>query len=403
MAGHAMDLAPGLTDVQRRAASRPHFPVPACCVVTGGSGFVGQRLVEMLVERGAKRVVSFDIRPPPPGSWEDGRIEYVIGDLRKPSDLSTAVRGADCVWHLGAAVGPFHPTELYEEVNYHGTRHLLEACRSAGVPKLVFSSSPSTRMTGCAVDGLSELEMPRLPLKRYLQDYARTKAMGEMLVAEACCDELLTVAVAPHTVYGPRDTLFLPNILESAGVGKLRVFGNGQNRVCFSHVDNYCHGLILAERALQKGAEILGQFYICSDAATHPHPEGYCIFWDELEKAIVGLGFPSIQAKLHLPVGLMMFLGYVCSFFGFLLGRKFKLSPFTVKMLTIHRWFKFDRPEQDLGYKPIIPFEEGWPDTIEWFRTVWLPNIYNPSAASGYGQLHSASQQKIEQQSKKAS
>ena len=70
------------------------------------------------------------------------------------------------------------------------------------------------------------------------------------MVTGACCPELLTVAIAPHQVYGPRDTLYLPNFMETAATGKLRVFGNGQNKVCFTYVDNYCHGLILGERAL---------------------------------------------------------------------------------------------------------------------------------------------------------
>jgi hypothetical protein len=42
------------------------------------------------------------------------------------------------------------------------------------------------------------------------------------------------VAVAPHQVYGPRDNLFLPNILEAAGTGRLRVMGNGRNKICFT-------------------------------------------------------------------------------------------------------------------------------------------------------------------------
>ena len=50
--------------------------------------------------------------------------------------------------------------------------------------------------------------------------------------------------------YGPRDNLFLPNILEAGGTGRIRIFGPGTNRICFTHVDNYCHGLIIAERAL---------------------------------------------------------------------------------------------------------------------------------------------------------
>ena len=66
--------APALTALQRRAAEQAFPAVPRRCAVTGGSGFVGQRLVEMLVERGAEHVVSFDILPMPPKAWQDPRI-----------------------------------------------------------------------------------------------------------------------------------------------------------------------------------------------------------------------------------------------------------------------------------------------------------------------------------------
>jgi len=394
-------LAPALSPVQRQAAKQAHPLVPGHCVVTGGSGFVGQRLVEMLVERGAQKVVSFDISPAPPNSWDHPKIDYIQGDLRNPADVAAAVAGADCVWHIGAAVGPFHPYKLYEEVNFEGTKHVIKACLTAKVPKIVMSSSPSTRFDGTDIDGLSETQLPPLPQKTYLQDYARTKAMGEKAMTEACCDELLTIAVAPHQVYGPRDTLFLPNMLETAGTGKLRIFGEGKNRICFTHVDNYCHGLILAERALYVGSPALGQFYICTDAHTHPHSEGYCIFWEELDKAIVGCGFAPVGQKMHLPVMLMFFLAYVCNIVGFLLRTKLKLTPFTVKLLIMHRWFTYERAEKDLKYKPIIHFKEGWEDTIEWFKQQWLPLYYNRREASGYGAIHSRSQQKIDMQNKK--
>jgi len=399
-----MPTAPALTPLQRKAAEGSHPPVPATCVVTGGSGFVGQRLVEMLLERGAQRVVSFDILPAPPDAWRDPRIEYVEGDLRSLESVAQAVKGADCVWHLGAAVGPFHPAQLYEDVNFGGTRHVVKACRDAGVPKIVMSSSPSTRFDGSDIEGLSETDMPSIPQKRYLQEYAATKAAGEKFLTDACCDELLTIAVAPHQVYGPRDTLFLPNMLETAATGKLRVFGPGENRVCFTHVDNYCHGLILGERALYKGSPALAQFYICTDAATHTHPEGYCEFWRELDKAVVGMGFRSLFEKLHLPLWLMWCLAYVCHAVGLLIGKKMKLNPFTVKMLTMNRWFAFGRAERDLGYEPIIPFKEGWEDTIAWFKAEWLPPFMERrKAGSGYGQIYDGSQRKIDMQNKSVS
>ncbi len=61
--------------------------VPDVCFVTGGTGFVGQRLVEMLVERGAKKVVSFDIVPPPKDAWQHPNIEWVVGDITKPEQV----------------------------------------------------------------------------------------------------------------------------------------------------------------------------------------------------------------------------------------------------------------------------------------------------------------------------
>lgn len=53
--------------------------------------------------------------------------------------------------------------------------------------------------------------------------------------------------------------LMLPSLLQTAGSGKLRVFGNGENIISFCHVDNYCHGLILGAKALYPGSPALGE------------------------------------------------------------------------------------------------------------------------------------------------
>jgi len=241
------------------------------------------------------------------------------------------------------------------------------------VRKIVMSSSPSTRFDGSDIDGQSEAQMPTLPQKAYLQTYAETKAMGEKALTDACSDDLLTIAVAPHQVYGPRDNLFLPNLLEAAGTGRLRVFASGRNRICFTHVDNYAHALVIAERALKPGSKALGKFYIVTDGATHPHPEGYLYFWDVLEEAALAMGFSSVKARVHLPMWLLLVIATICDLIGALLGITLKLSHFNVKMLTMHRWFHIGAAESDLGYQPIVPFAAGWADTLEWFKAHWLP------------------------------
>ena len=369
-------VAPSSSPLQRKAALEGNYPpVPEVCVVTGGTGFVGNRLVEMLVERGAKRVISFDVVPPPEDAWKHPNIEWVVGDItdRKAVDDLLSTPGIGCVWHNAAAVGPFHPKPLYFKVNYEGTLNIIESAKEHGIKKIVFSSSPSTRFTGEDVDGLTEEEMPDLPLGKYMQTYAETKAMGEMALSNACTNEFLTVAVAPHQVYGPRDNLFLPNLLEAAMHGKLRVFGEGYNRICFTHVDNYCHGLIISEKALYPNSPALGKFYIVTDGKTHPKGEQYLIFWKILDEAIVAMGFTSLWKKMHLPKALLMFIAGICEFIGGLLGITMKLNKFNVTVLTMHRWFDISAAEKDLGFQPIVGFREGWDETKTWFKENWLP------------------------------
>jgi nucleoside-diphosphate-sugar epimerase len=349
-------------------------------LVTGSSGFAGARLVEMLLERGAKTVIAFDIVTPDTVLQErfkdvqkktGGKIiilSQTEGDLCSDAAVDAAfqkVPKLDVVFHIAALVGPFHKEKLYWDVNYHGTLRIIEGCKKYKVNKLVYSSSPSTRFTGGDVEGLSEDEMP-IPDK-FVALYAETKAKGEKAVSQACSDTLLTVSVAPHQLYGPYDSLFLPKLLEAAGSGKLRIFGKGQNKISLCHIDNYCIGLLCGADSLYKGSPALSNFYVVTD-------DGPQYFWKTINQAIVAMGFVDLETKVHLPVWLLYSVAYFCNFLTFLTGKQFKLKPFTVKMLIIHRYFNIKNARRDLQYKPLISFDKGWPDTIEWFRINWLPD-----------------------------
>lgn len=163
-----VELAPSNSEVQKKYAGKKYPPVPKKCLVTGGTGFCGQRLVEMLIERGAELVVSLDIVPPS-NAWQNPRIKYLTCDIGDKEAVVAACKGIDCVWHIAAAVGPFHPEALYRKVNYEGTLNVLEGCRRHSVTKLVMSSSPSTRFTGEDLDGVTEDELPKIPMDAYLQ------------------------------------------------------------------------------------------------------------------------------------------------------------------------------------------------------------------------------------------
>jgi nucleoside-diphosphate-sugar epimerase len=292
----------------------------------------------------------------------------------------------DCVFHIAALVGPYHVKEAYYKVNYEGSLNILKACREQGVKRIVMSSSPSTRFPypDPNVNGYTEDQLREINGGEYapvfLQPYAETKAMGEKAIRDACGtedDDLLTIAVAPHQVYGPRDGLFLPSLLQVAGSKKLRIMGSGENEISFCHVDNYCHGLILGYCALYAGSPALGKYYVVTDGAPQK-------FWRVLDTAIVGMGFDSLTTRTALPAWFIMGLAYMVVFFGniyaavtgtpkHIINFRLKLNPFAVKMLIINRYFDISGAERDLGYKPLISFEDGWRQTIMWFQENWLP------------------------------
>lgn len=359
--------------------------VPQRSVVTGSTGFAGRRLVEMLVERGAEKVVAFDVAPPAADALDDPRVVYVQGDIRNAEDVLAACRDVDCCFHLAALVGPYYTPQAFEEVNYRGTLHVLDACKKNKIPKLVMSSSPSTRFP-CpdpSVRGLGEDELERLngPGKyspTFHAEYARTKAKAEAAVLDACCDDLMTIAVAPHQLYGPRDPLLFPSLLDAAKSGKLRVFGDGKNRVSFTHIENYCHALILGAEALYPDSVALAKFYVVTD------PDNV-LLWDAFDSAVTGFGLPSIKTKRAVPLRIMVAVASVTLAAGHVVSRvtgrplsevlrKFKLTPFSVRMLVIDRWFDFSRATRDIGYQPLLTFEDGWRQTTEWFRTNGLPS-----------------------------
>ena len=352
-------------------------------LVTGSSGLCGARLVEMLLQRGTQTVLAFDLLPPDAVLTErfqkvqrdtGGTILVCAGkkegDLTSPTAVAAAfqkVPKIDIVYHIAALVGPFFDRQMYFDVNLEGTKRIIAHCQKYHVPKLVYSSSPGTRFTGADIEGLTEDDLP-IP-EKFLAVYAETKAYGEIEVHKACNnDSLLTISVAPHQIYGPHDKLFLQKFLETAGHGRLRIFGKGGWKISVCYVDNYCHGLMCGADALYRDSPALAQFYIVTDG-------GHIDLWDRISEAGVAMGFADLHDKWHLPVWFLYVVATVANGLGFVLNKKFKLNYFSLRMVTMHRYFDIARARRDLKYQPVQAFEQAWPETLQWFKDNWLPRF----------------------------
>eukprot|EP00755_Sulcionema_specki_P025249 Sspe_Gene.82890::Locus_54348_Transcript_1_1_Confidence_1.000_Length_1934::g.82890::m.82890 len=120
-----------------------------------GVGFVGVRLVERLLERGETRIRAMDLLPVSP--FKDHRVQYIRGDVTSKADLERACRGVDTVITTFALIRFFERMDFQAaasiRVNIDGTRNVIEACRKAGVKRLVQTSTSNVMATPALIKG----------------------------------------------------------------------------------------------------------------------------------------------------------------------------------------------------------------------------------------------------------
>src|SRR6266567_4285638 len=112
-------------------------------LVTGGSGFIGSHVVDKLRARGHEPVI-YDLRPSPWHLDGDNKVDTVLGSITDREALERALHSCDAVAHLAAVadVNDVHASpEEAERTNGRGTVAVLEACRRAGVKRIVYAST----------------------------------------------------------------------------------------------------------------------------------------------------------------------------------------------------------------------------------------------------------------------
>ena len=108
-------------------------------LVTGATGYIGERLIETLREKDwVERIIGLDIRESP---LRHTKLRFVRRDIREPLDDLFTTDGIDAVAHLAFVVPPIHDKGLMEEINKGGLRNTLDAAARAGVKQILHASS----------------------------------------------------------------------------------------------------------------------------------------------------------------------------------------------------------------------------------------------------------------------
>ena len=122
-------------------------------LVTGGGGFLGTKICQKLQARGDKA------RAFQRGYYEElerSGIEQIQGDLTSYQSVYDAMTGMDAVIHVAAKAGIWGTESDYMRINYEGTRHVVDAAKSLGITRLVYTSTPSVVHGGKSLTGIDE-------------------------------------------------------------------------------------------------------------------------------------------------------------------------------------------------------------------------------------------------------
>ena len=306
-------------------------------LVTGAGGFIGSHLVERLVAEGAqvRALVHYNSRNDPgllkllPGETL-AALDVMPADLLDPNAMQRAVDSIEIVFHLGALISiPYsyrHPTHV-AETNVMGTLKVLQACREAGVRRLVHTSSSEVYGTALRVP-IDEDH----PLQGQ-SPYSASK-IGADKLAESyfCAYELPVVTLRPFNTYGPRqsDRAVIPTIIAQALTQDVVHLGNLDARRDLTFVTDTVDGFIKVSAA----ADVEG--------GTYNLGAGSDITIGELAEKIIKLIGLSVKIEVD----------------------KTRLRP---EGSEVQRLLADNAlAKKDLGWEPRISLDEGLRQTIEW-------------------------------------
>lgn len=329
----------------------------ARCLVTGGGGFLGQYIVEQLVERGdsVRSLSRMRYR-----ALDELGVEHVQGDIRDLDAVVKACHGVEIVFHTAAVAGIWGPWERYYSINTVGSRNVLAASEANGVSRLIYSSSPSVTFNGIAQCNVDE-STPYA--RKWLCHYPHSKAIAEREILTANSEALRTCALRPHLIWGPRDQHLIPRLLDRARKGKLRIVGDGSNLVDMVYVENAAQAHLQAADGLaDDNSKVGGRAYFISQG----QPVN-C--WDWINEILQLADVAPVTKSI--PFRAAWYVGHAMEAFYRVTGKTAepRMTRFLAAQLATSHYFDISAARADFGYEPRISTQEGMQRLANWCGT----------------------------------
>lgn len=314
-------------------------------LLTGGTGFLGSHVAELLVASG--REVRATIRRTSDTRWLDPLpIETTVVDLADPAGLAGALDGVTDVVHVGGLTSA-PDAATYHRVNEEGTAALAEAAGMAGVARFVYVSSLAAR----GPDGASGPT----------SDYGRSKLGGERRLAELAAAGRAPAAIRilrPGGIYGPRDADSLA-LHQMADRGFLALPA-GRGRVLPVYVGDVASAVV---RALETASGA-----VSSDPGPLPVAGDNVVTWAEIASALEAAVGRRVRV-LRLPASVFLAAGASAELLGRITRRPPLFNRRRARDVAAAEWTCDIEPtKRALDWKPEVSLTEGMRRTTEWYR-----------------------------------
>ena len=320
-------------------------------LVTGGGGFLGSRIVRMLHERG-DFVVALGRRRYP--HLEDAGIATRQVDLLDSAAVKDACREVDVVFHVAALAAIWGRRRDFWDINVTGTRNVLDACLTGGVPKLVYTSSPSVVF---GTEDLCGIDESQPYPTRYLAHYPETKAVAERAVLAANGPDLATVALRPHAIWGPGDPHLIPRVIERARQRRLVQVGDGSNLVDITYVDNAADAHLLAADALAVDSPCAGQAYFISQGEP-------VRLWTWLGEILAAVGAPAVSRRVSYKTANRIGTVMEAVYRVVRARSEPRMTRFLSAQLAKSHYFNISAAGRDFGYRPRVSTTDGFQQMV---------------------------------------
>lgn len=338
--------------------------------ITGATGFVGGHVARHYAAQGAAlRLLTRTTSKLE--SLAGLNAETVVGDLRAPEGLRSALTGCDALVHVAADYRLWvrDPQEMYA-ANVDGTRELLRIAHEVGVPRVVYTSSVATM--GFKTDGTIVNEATPVGLDDMIGHYKRSKFMGELEAIQAARAGQHVMILNPTTPIGPGDAKPTPTgriVVDFLNKKFPAYVDTGLNLV---DVDEVARMHVVA---LERGTP--GERYILGGENL--------TLKQILDRMSAITGLPSPTMKVPHAVA-MAFAFFDETITGKLLGKEPRATVEAVRMGKKMMFASSAKAEQELGFKH-VPVYPALRAAIEWFVAQGYAPALGNTLAPGTGKV----------------